>query len=81
MLETTSVSAEPFWLQLGDRVEHVGDTGFPGTVTHIDDNLLMLGYGVTTCCVLWDDGDGEYEDIQWTNKLVLVDRASTGCDT
>ena len=68
-----TVETVTFWLQVGDRVEHVGDIGLPGTVTHIDSNLIELGYGVTTCCVVWDDGDGEYEDVQWTNKLVLVE--------
>ena len=32
-----------FWLRVGNRVEHVGDVGLPGTVTHLDWNLIELG--------------------------------------
>ncbi|MFN6572344.1 hypothetical protein [Dendronalium sp. ChiSLP03b] len=60
-----------FWLQIGDRVEHVKETGYPGTVTEIDfDCYPFFEYGVTTCIVVWDDASDP--DIQWTNKLYKV---------
>lgn len=60
---------QEFWLNPGDRVEHVGDPGDYGVVLSIDDNLIE-SYGVTTCLVLWDGCNST--DIQWTNKLAMV---------
>lgn len=59
-----------FWLQIGDKVQHVKDPGEWGKIASIDWNLIHAGYGVTTCGVIWDGGD--VEDIQWTNKLEKV---------
>ncbi len=42
-----------FWLKVGDRVNHVKDSGATGIVAAIDENLIEA-YGVTTCRVLWD---------------------------
>ena len=62
-----------FWLKVGDRVHHVKDIGSIGKVIYIDFNLILAGKDVTTCLVLWDDGeDVDVADIQWTNKLVLL---------
>ena len=60
---------ENFHLQVGDRVNHVKDYSWCGSIVHIDGNLIEE-YGVTTCNVKWDDS--EDLDIQWTNKLVLI---------
>ncbi len=59
---------EDFWLKKGDRVVHIKDHSWIGTVTEIDSNLIEP-YGVTTCKVLWEDGG---KDIVWTNKLNLL---------
>jgi hypothetical protein len=60
---------EDFWLRVGDRVSHIKDSTWIGTVTEIDDNLIPSG--VTTCRVEWE---GDYEsDIRWTNKLVKLE--------
>ena len=56
-----------FKFKIGDRVEHVKEPGIEGTIVQID----PYEDDVTTCRVIWDDGDG-YEDIQWTNKLFLI---------
>ena len=61
-----------FWLKLHDRVEHVGDIGIAGTVVHIDENLIE-SHGITTCSVRWDDAEDDFIDIQWTDKLQLVE--------
>jgi len=58
-----------FHLQVGDKVTHIKDSSWTGTITHIDENLIE-SHGVTTCNVKWDDT--EELDIQWSNKLVLV---------
>jgi hypothetical protein len=61
---------ELYGLDIGDRVCHVKDDTLIGVITEIDDNLP----DITTCRVLWA---GETEtDIQWTNKLVLVEMAA-----
>ena len=45
-----------FWLQPGDRVEHIKDSGIKGTIIKIDfDSYPFYEYGVTTCEVQWDD--------------------------
>ncbi len=63
--------SDQFWLQKGDRVEHVKEVGYPGTIKEIDlDCHPLFEYGVTTCIVTWDDGG---EDIKWTNKLYKID--------
>lgn len=66
---------EGFWLKAGDRVEHIKEPGFPGTVIEIDLDCYPLHvYGVTTCCVRWDDAEeGEEDAINWTNKLAKVE--------
>jgi len=61
-----------FWLKRYDRVEHVGDAGIAGTVVHIDENLIE-SHGITTCSVRWDDAEDDFIDIQWTDKLQLVE--------
>lgn len=61
-----------------DTVCHIKDDEMLGIVTEIDSSH-DLG-DVTTCRVVWgaksvDDAKGiphEYQDIQWTNKLIRV---------
>lgn len=62
-----------FWLKVGDRVDHVKDIGFPGTVISIDWNLVDCGYGVTTVEVVWDDADTGVIDVVWSNKLAMAE--------
>lgn len=57
-----------FWLRIRDRVVHARDSTWIGTVTEIDENLIPSG--VTTCRVLWDEGD---EDVRWTNRLYKLE--------
>lgn len=52
----------------GDRVCHIRDENLIGQITHIDRNIPHP----TTCNIKWDDC--EIDDIQWTNKLVLISR-------
>ena len=59
---------QDFWLQIGDRVEHVKDSSWVGTITQIDANLIAT-YGVTTCRVQFDDSPPGKTDIFWTNRL------------
>jgi len=63
---------DDFWLKIGDRVHHVKDTDSVGKVVYIDFNLILAGREVTTCLVLWD-GEVDEADIQWTNKLGLIE--------
>lgn len=53
---------------VGDRVQHVRDESWIGTVVHLDRNL---GYP-TTCGVVWDDDELKAVDGQWTNKLRVL---------
>ena len=56
---------------IGDRVEHYKELGFPGVIVQIDPyEICGFPSDVTTCQVLWDDSDTP--DIQWTNKLRLL---------
>jgi len=48
-----------------DRIVHVSDSSWTGTVVHLDRNLP----DVTTCCVHWDDEPADATDSVWTNKL------------
>lgn len=59
----------------GDTVCHISDQSLIGVVTKIDRNLPHP----TTCNVRWNDNsdnlpmdDLSDDDIQWTNKLVLL---------
>lgn len=53
-----------FCLEPGDRVEHIGEPGYTGTLMSIDiDCHLFHQYGITTCLVEWDDCK-EQVDIQ-----------------
>jgi len=65
-----STNTYPEKFQPGTRVKHYLEDG-EGTVTELDYNLIDSGFTSTTCRVLWDDSDGS-EDIQWTNKLIIV---------
>lgn len=66
------LTTEPFWLQPQDRVRHKREPQALGTVLSVDlDCYPLHEYGVTTAEVLWNDADG-VTDIQWTNKLELV---------
>jgi hypothetical protein len=56
-----------FHLQVEDRVVHVKDASWIGTIKEIDWNLIPE-FGVTTCRVEFDDNPG-VTDVQWTNKL------------
>lgn len=64
--------------QVGDPVCHVKDDQLKGIITEMDSDH---GFGgVTTCRVVWGAPSLEIamaipkedQDIQWTNKLVLV---------
>lgn len=60
-------------MQVGDRVEHIKDPSWQGKITHIDWNLIHLGYETSTCLVIWDDIPDDTEgDIQWLNKLAKI---------
>ena len=63
---------DDFWLKIGDRIHHVKDTDSVGEVIYLDFNLILAGRGVTTCLVLWE-GENDVADIQWTNKLRLIE--------
>ena len=64
---------------VGDTVFHIGDNLMNGIVTELDSEY-DLG-DVTTCRVVWgaetfEDAIAtprEYQDIQWTNKLIKVE--------
>lgn len=59
--------------EVGTRVVHKGEPGF-GTIKAIDFDCYPLNvYGVTTVEVEWDDCPGKPYDIQWTNKLWIVE--------
>jgi len=65
---------EKFWLQPQARVRLKIEPETMGTVLSVDLDCYPLEvYGVTTAKVLWDDAEGEV-DIQWSNKLELVNR-------
>lgn len=54
--------------KVGDRVHHVKEPMWTGTIVHLDS--IITGYDVTTALVVWDDAaPGDEPDIQWTNKL------------
>ena len=53
----------------GCRVCHIKD-GAEGEVISVDDNLEYP----TTCQVIWDDDTSKVPDIQWTNKLTVLER-------
>lgn len=67
-----------YGFQLHDRVSHIKDNDLHGIVTELDGDH-DLG-GVTTCRVVWGAYSVEDamstprddQDIQWTNKLILV---------
>lgn len=62
-----------FWLQVGDTVEHYRKRGIKGKVISIDfDSYPFYEYGTTTCEVLWKYSEDGVADVQWDNKLVLV---------
>lgn len=59
-----------YGFKVGDSVAHIRDQGGDiGIVISIDEDY-DLG-GVTTCEVLWQECTDV--DIQWTNKLILVE--------
>lgn len=62
----TTVSIKP-----GDRVYHKRAPEMTGTIMSVDSECYPAHeYGVTTCVVEWDDG--YCSDIQWTNKLEVI---------
>lgn len=75
MKTNNSEDMKIFHLQVGDRVNHIKETDeIIGTILQIDWNLIHLGYGVTTCSVLWNDCTEA--ETAWTNKLVKVETKS-----
>lgn len=58
-----------YGIQKGDRVCHTREQSWIGTVIHIDTNLE----DVTTCNIIWDDQPAGV-DIQWTNKLLVINQ-------
>lgn len=57
---------------INDRVQHIRDASWIGTVVRLDRNL---GYP-TTCGVIWDDDELKQVDGQWTNKLRVMSPAA-----
>lgn len=64
-----SANTTPHLFQPGVKVKHYSDST-EGVVLTLDTNLIEMGYSSTTCTVQWVDCDEP--DVQWTNKLVLV---------
>ena len=54
-----------YGIAVRDRVVHVDESDWTGTVTSISRNLV----DVTTCHVHWDDEPAGVTDVMWTNKL------------
>lgn len=53
--------------KIGDKVIHYKDKDVVGVITNIDTNMPHP----TSCEVCWEDNPNEL-DIQWTNKLIVV---------
>lgn len=67
------LTTEPFWLQPQDRVRLKREPDAVGTVLSVDLDCYPLSeYGITTAEVIWDDAVDGVIDIQWTNKLELI---------
>ena len=66
-----------FWLQKGDRIEHIKEPGLTGRIMEIDlDCYPLYEYGVTTARIQWDDYEytsSDQWDIQWSNKLIKIE--------
>lgn len=65
-----SANTTPELFQPRVKVRHYSDDVY-GIVLALDTNLIELGYPSTTCTVQWEGNLSP--DIQWTNKLVLID--------